>query len=170
MQSFVLDTSALYEGKTLPEGEDVELFTTLECAEEMIEKGVPNAEILLETRIRIHSPSAASLSAVEKRAESLGESGRLSPEDMGIVALALDKKAVLLTDDYSVQNICSSLGVEFASTWTDGIKEVWVWKYRCTGCGRYYDRNERVCHVCGSPIKAVRARGDGRGRPHRRRR
>jgi len=172
MRKFVLDTSALYEGKTLPEGEGVELFTTPECAEEMKKKNIPNIEFLLETRIMVLSPSDAAARTVESKAEKLGEADRLSPEDKSAIELALDKKAVLLTDDYSIQNICSSLGVEFSSTWTKGIKEVWEWKYRCTGCGRYYDRNEHICHVCGSPLKPVRAQaptGDAEeGRERRR--
>jgi len=167
---FVLDTSALYEGKTLPEGKEVELFTTPECVEEMMEKAVPNLDFLLETRIRVFSPFRKYLLRVEREAEALGESDRLSPEDKGIIALALEKDAVLLTDDYSIQNICSSLDIEFSSTWTDGIKEVWRWEYRCTGCGRHYDRDEKVCHICGSPLRAVKVQGNGRYHGRRRRR
>ena len=169
MKRFVLDTSALYEGKPLPEGEGVEMFTTPECAGEMKRKNIPNIEILLETRITVMSPSKDAAGTVELKAEELGEADRLSPEDKSAIALAYEKRAVLLTDDYSMQNICSSLGIEFASTWTGGIREVWQWKYRCTGCGRYYDRNEKICHVCGSPLRPVRVQADGRYRGRRRR-
>ncbi len=157
MQRFVLDTSALYERKPLPEGEETVLFTTPECAAEMKKKDIPNIEFLIETRIMVISPSDTAVGMVESKAKELGEAERLSSEDKSAIALALDKKAVLLTDDYSIQNICASLGIEFSSTWTSGIKEVWQWKYRCAGCGRYYDINTGVCRICGSQIRAVKA-------------
>lgn len=157
MRNFVLDTSALYEGKPLPDGEDTEFFTTPQCAEEMRKKEVPNIEFLLESRIIVAYPSEESLNRVDKAAKMLGESDRLSPEDKGVIALAIDKNAVLLTDDYSIQNLCSSLKIEYFSTGTDGIRELWRWEYRCTGCGRYFPDKQDVCPVCGSPLKPVKA-------------
>lgn len=157
MRNFVLDTSALYEGKPLPDGDDIEFFTTPHCAEEMRRKVVPNIDFLLESRILVISPSEESLNLVDETAKMLGESDRLSPEDKSAIALAIDKNAVLLTDDYSMQNLCKALNIDYFSTWTDGIREVWRWEYRCTGCGRYFSKKQDVCPVCGSPLKPVKA-------------
>jgi len=157
MRNFVLDTSALYEGKPLLDGDDIAFFTTPECAEEMRKKGVPNIDFLLESRILVATPSEESVNLVDENARMLGESERLSSEDRSAIALAIDKNAVLLTDDYSMQNLCKALNIDYFSTWTPGITEMWRWEYRCTGCGRYFSEKQDVCPVCGSPLKPVKA-------------
>ena len=42
-----------------------------------------------------------------------------------------------------------------------GIVEVVLWRYRCTGCGRYFEDPTKECPVCGSRVKTTRARPRG---------
>jgi len=61
-------------------------------------------------------------------------------------------------DDYSIQNVATRLGVPYERVLERGIVEVVRWRYRCTGCGRFFDEPIKECPVCGSRVKTTRAR------------
>lgn len=111
-----------------------------------------------EDMLMISSPTPAALASVRKAAASTGDDARLSPTDSEVLALALDLGAVLLTDDYSIQNLAKVMGVQYRGVGLKGIKEVIRWKYRCTGCRREWDENHPDCPVCGSPLRSSRSR------------
>jgi len=75
-----------------------------------------------------------------------------------VLALALDLKAELLTDDYSIQNLARVMGVRYRGVGMKEIKEVVRWKYRCTGCRKEWDENYPDCPICGSPLRSSRSR------------
>jgi UPF0271 protein len=77
---------------------------------------------------------------------------------MEVLALALQCKALLMTDDYSIQNLARVLKVDYRAVGMKGIKEVVKWTYRCTGCRREWDENYPDCPVCGSPLRSARSR------------
>jgi UPF0271 protein len=75
-----------------------------------------------------------------------------------VLALAVELKAVLMTDDYSIQNLARAMGIEYRAVGMKGIKELVQWKYRCTGCRREWDVNHPDCPVCGSALRSSRSR------------
>ncbi|MCD4702743.1 MAG: NOB1 family endonuclease [Methanosarcinaceae archaeon] len=99
------------------------------------------------------------------RAEVIGtarhtqDAEELSATDIDILAKALEYKedAVLLTDDYAVQNVAAVMGINVAPISQKKIKDVLVWGKRCTGCRRKFDEGD-VCPVCGSKLKKTRKR------------
>ncbi len=153
---FVLDTSFFLYGMD-PSSMDGEVIITPEVEKE-VEKGFPARKLRYFTDsgiLKILSPEKKSLEKVRETAEKTGDIGKLSETDISVIAMAVEKNAVLLSDDYSVQNVARVLGIECRALREDGIKEIWKWTYRCTGCGRRFGEHHEVCPVCGSALKTV---------------
>ena len=151
----VLDASALLSGASF----DGELYTTPEAVREVRRHGsTPQLDAVLATKVRVLTPAAGSLEAVDAVARETGDVARLSPTDRGLLALAREIGGTVLTDDYSIQNVAARLGVPYERVLERGIVEVVRWRYRCTGCGRFFDEPIKECPVCGSRVKTTRAR------------
>lgn len=152
----VIDTSAILSGKLI--SAEHELFTSPRVADEIQPGGrlARNFQYLLEAGLCVREPSESALEDVRKRAEKTGDAGRLSETDIEVLALASELDAVILTDDYSIQNMAEELGLKFQPIAQEGIKEVFLWEYRCTGCGARYEQKHNVCPTCGSKLRSVR--------------
>lgn len=155
---YVLDATALRSGAAVS-GES-ECHTTPSVLGE-VKRGAASKRLalLLESgNLRVSEPNDRHLDAVKKAASETGDLTRLSGTDLDILALALELGAKLLSDDYSVQNVARVLGVEIICTAEAGIREVFVWGFRCRGCGRRYENKMAECPVCGSEVRTVRKR------------
>ncbi len=151
----VLDASALLTGRQFPGA----LATVPDVLREVRRHGLtPQLEAVLETQVRILSPSADARSRVRAAGETTGDARRLSPTDVELLALALDQGATLVTDDYSIQNLCRVLAIPYEPVLQPGIREAWRWTYRCTGCGRTWPEWHDECPTCGSRLKTARPR------------
>ncbi len=149
----VLDTSALLTGRQFPG----ELVTVPGVVRELRRHGMtPALEAVLDTQVRIASPVKDAEDRVAAAAEGTGDTHRLSPTDRELLALALELGAILVTDDYSIQNLCRVLGLAYEGVMEPGIRETWAWTYRCTGCGRTWPEWHEECPTCGSPLKTAR--------------
>ncbi len=149
----VLDASALLTGLDF-EGE---LYTSGHIVREVERQGMdPRTGALLESKVRIVEPTSRAIAQVRQAAEATGDITRLSEPDVHVLALALELGAVLVTDDYSMQNVAKALGVEYRGAGLKPIEEQRTWHYRCTGCGRFLDGPVRTCPVCGSRVKTTR--------------
>jgi len=76
--------------------------------------------------LSIREPSVPALKKAKETAKELGTKG-LSEADLSIAALAIDlsaRKPIIITDDYSLQNILKALEIEFRPALQEGIKEV----------------------------------------------
>lgn len=151
----VLDASALLTGRQFPG----DLVTVSGVLRELGRHGMtPQLEAILDTQVRVLSPGAASREHVRAASEATGDAHRLSPTDRELLALALEVEGTLVTDDYSIQNLCRILELPYEPVLTPGIKETWQWSYRCTGCGRTWPEWHEECPTCGSPVKTARPR------------
>ena len=154
---YVLDTQFFLSGLD-PSSIEGECYITREIREE-VEKGFParKMEYYLDSgAIRISSPSKESIEKIREKAVETGDIARLSEADISILSLALEISAVIITDDYSVQNMAELMHIGYMPLNEDGIKGIWRWSYRCTGCGRVFSEPYEACPVCGSPLKTVR--------------
>jgi UPF0271 protein len=111
-------------------------------------------------RLKIKVPSEECLERVGTSATSVGDSFFLSETDMQILALALELKAtgndpLIITDDYSIQNVATQTGIEFASLSTFGIRRLLIWIRYCPACHKEYpaDFGSKECGICGTELK-----------------
>lgn len=88
---------------------------------------------------------------------------KLSAADLSLLALAAElksrrEKIVVISDDYSIQNMCKALSIPFKSVIQGRIKETIVFNKHCPACGKRYKRafKGRICGDCGTQLKTVR--------------
>jgi UPF0271 protein len=154
----VCDTSVLLAGGDPRGTPDDEVYVTPSVMNEVKRPDDrERLETLREIGLKLQSPGAPSLAAVDKAAAATGDGQRLSLPDKELLALALELKAELLTDDRSMQNLAATMGVPYKGYAQSEIKGIWHWEsqLKCIGCGRIYEnempRNE--CIVCGHEIR-----------------
>ncbi len=153
---FVLDSSAILNNFQPKTGDEIVIPSSV--AEELkSHEGREKLETLISLGAVIEKPLQRYGARTKEIAEDVGELGRLSDVDIEVIALALEKKACVVSDDYSIENVCRYAGIDFLPISTEGIKKVFRYRYRCTGCGRYYKRYYEECPVCGSTLRARRA-------------
>lgn len=153
----VLDASAVLSGMPLPpEGELL--------LPPLVEKELGHAwarrklEYLKGVRLAVLEPSRAAIEAIRAKCRKTGDDARLSEADLQVLALASETSGTILTDDYSIQNTASVLGIPYRPVSQKGIGEVFVWRYRCTGCRKVLDRNLPECPICGAKVRSFRGR------------
>jgi endoribonuclease Nob1 len=153
--SYVLDTSLLLGGREPPR--DGPWATTPEAAAE-IQPGGRDArrfEAWLAVGLQVRDAPPEARARVEAAATKAGTLARLSPADLSLLALALDRKAILVTDDYTVLDVAARLGLATQTVNQPGIARTLDFQPRCSGCGRWFEAPQKgdVCPVCGSPVK-----------------
>ena len=152
MKVHVIDAAIFIQGM------DVEGVTTPKVVEEVKD---PESRLFLEGlisagKVKVLVPSRESVEAVKEAARKTGELGELSEADIEVLALAYELRGTLFTDDYNLQNIAKTLGIEF-KTLKRGIKRVIRWNYVCIGCGKKFSEMppDGICPDCGSPVRLL---------------
>jgi len=162
---FIIDTSAILSGKPIELGEAA-MITAPAASEELKPGGrdYRTFQFLLEKGLSIIAPSKESIDIIQKTAEETGDFNRLSTADIEILALALDinknedAEAIILTDDYSIQNVASTLNIQYQSFSQKGIIKKFKWQYRCPGCKKQFKETVTICPICGTETRLSRLR------------
>ncbi|MFN3383752.1 MAG: NOB1 family endonuclease [Archaeoglobaceae archaeon] len=147
MRVYVLDTGAIFQRKAVYE----RMVTIPEVVSEILDE---NSSLYFSVKnLRVESASEKSIEIVKKIAKKTGDIYKLSETDLKILAKAMDERekgndVVIVTDDYSIQNVAIALGIEFETVVQGGITKGFKWVRVCRGCGRKVE-NE-ICDVCGS--------------------
>ena len=158
----VLDTSAFIAGfdpLAVPEKQ----YTVSEVQNELNSRGIQwirfNAAIE-SGKVTILKPQDSVFQKVLEASKKVGDMRNLSEADLQVLALALELKCrdlspLIVTDDYSIQNVANKIGVEFTSLMTFGIKFRFKWILYCPACYRKYpsDFKFKSCEVCGTDLK-----------------
>lgn len=152
---YVLDTSALLSGRDFLM--EHELYTSPKVIHE-IKRGRMRRKLnyLLEVSLKVLMPTDESIRLIKKGAKKTGDIGRLSSADIEILALAKEMNAILLTDDYSIQNLAEELKINYKGFDVKEIEKKIYWRYRCKGCGKYWEKLHKTCPICGSGLRTVR--------------
>lgn len=148
----IIDSSALFSMDNLPEGD---IACPPGVIAELKKYKDPRLDIWGDM-LRESDCTQTSIDKVMEVAKKSGDSGRLSPVDVTVIALALDLDGEVYSDDFSIQNVCSIMKIPYRSVGTDGIKKVEKWNYQCIGCRKWYKERLDECPVCGSKMKAFR--------------
>jgi UPF0271 protein len=159
--TYVLDTSAIIYGfnPRLVEGDHY--MTPRVQAELQGKKTKSIMDLSVSTgQLMVRTPKDGFLATVKAKAGSTGDLAVLSETDLEVVALALELKSeghdpTVISDDYSLQNLCTLLKINFKPMVTKGISEEFWWFLYCPACGATYQRSLKstICQVCGHQLK-----------------
>lgn len=159
----VLDTSALIEW---PVSEISGSFIVPSQYSELERISPERLEMIDSIGVIQAIPGDESMKVAREGAIGTGDMSGLSNVDLSLIALAREKSAVLVTDDYRMQNVASHIGIEWRSIQEPGISEGWKWELRCLGCKSTQPSPELPnkhraefgdCPDCGSELKLKRA-------------
>ena len=154
---YVADSSVFILGMPLPSRMQNRIITTPDIIAELKDiKSKMAFGAALESGVEVEQPRPHYITEVRSHASRTGDIERLSDTDIGILAKALEHGGILCTDDYAIQNVAESLGIETEPILQDGIKETFEWGRRCKGCGRRFESDVRICTVCGSETKGYK--------------
>lgn len=151
---FVLDASAFYMG--VPFISNSKFYTTNSVFKEVkhIKKSYGALEALIDTnKLEVIEPEAPFLQQVISTAKKTGDFSRCSSADLSIIALALQLKTTIVSDDYAVENIATLLNIPVKSVGNRGITEIRKWIAFCSTCGKAYGPNKIECALCGNRLR-----------------
>ncbi len=149
----ILDASAFYAG--IPFGSSNEYYTTSLVFNEIkhIKKNQKLLETLLETsRLKIRDPDKKMVKKAIDVSKTTGDFQQLSKQDLSVLALCIDLKGQIISDDFAISNVAKNLGLKISPLMTKGIKDVGKWIYYCPGCSLSF-KSEKECSVCGTTLK-----------------
>jgi len=111
-------------------------------------------------KLQLRTPANSFIERVNESSKAVGDVLFLSEVDKQVLALALELKnfganPLIVTDDYSIQNVANQLGLEFAPLLTFGIRYRLRWAIYCPACHRQYtpDYKPKTCETCGTELK-----------------
>jgi endoribonuclease Nob1 len=158
----VLDTSAFLAGYD-PFAHIEEQVTVPKVEEEILRNSMIKMrfETAIESdKVKVKAPTKEFSDSAKASASKVGDSFKLSEADMQVLALAIEVKAEgyspqIVTDDYSIQNVATQMGIDFLPLATFGIKRLLEWVRYCPACHRQYPTNckTKECQVCGTELK-----------------
>lgn len=152
--SSALDAGAFYAG--IPFLSSGRYFTTPAVFEEIkhIKKSHGAIEALLDAgNLQVIDPDIESIEKAMATAKKTGDYSKLSQADFSIIALALQLKIALMTDDYAVANVATMLKIPIQSSSSKGIKETRKWTAYCSACGKAFGPNAKECPLCGNKLR-----------------
>jgi UPF0271 protein len=161
-KKYILDTSVILSGKPI-NFKKSEIFTTSSVSNELSPGGqdYQNFQYLKEKGLILQAPNVKAISVVKDCSSKTGDISRLSKTDIEILALALELNennnfdVVILTDDYSIQNVADTLNLKFEGINQAGITKRFKWDCRCRGCGKIFKDSIKICPICGTETKSV---------------
>jgi len=111
-------------------------------------------------KLKMKTPDKFFMEEAKASATTVGDAFFLSDADLQVLALALELKShgyspLIVTDDYSIQNVANQMGIEFASLATFGIRFRLSWIRYCPACHKRFPANcrSKTCDVCGTGLK-----------------
>jgi UPF0271 protein len=161
-KKYILDTSAILTGKPLNFSE-TKIVTTSGVSDELKPGGrdYNNFQYLIEKGLVVQNPKKDIIKEIEEISNKSGDKNRLSKVDIEILALALelnrndDYEIIILTDDYSIQNVANLLNITYDTIGQKGITKRFKWDCRCRGCGKKFKDSISICPICGSETKNI---------------
>lgn len=152
---YALDAGAFYTGVVFMSSAG-RYYTTQAVFDEVkhIKKSHGAIEALLESNtLQIVNSDRKSIDKVVAAAMRTGDYQKLSEADISIVALALQLEIVLVTNDYAVANVATTLKIPVKSVASKGISHTRRWIAYCSACGRAFGPNAKECRLCGNRLR-----------------
>ncbi len=153
-QYLVLDTTAFYAG--VPYTNTTEnLVTTPDVISEVSNERTRT--LIALSKINVLQGTPANMKKVKDAATKTGDNS-MSQADLSVLALCLNineegNEAILLSDDFAVENVASRLGIKARPLMTNGIQAKAEWIFFCPACGKKYQKQRADCLVCGTKLE-----------------
>jgi len=153
-QYLVLDTTAFYAG--VPYTNTTEnLVTTPDVISEVSNERTRT--LIALSKINVWQAGQEHLNKVKAAARNTGDNN-MTKADLSVLALCLSisadgNDAILLSDDFAVENVASRLGIKARPLMTNGIKTAAEWVFFCPACGKIYSKQRPDCLVCGTKLE-----------------
>ena len=149
METYIIDSGVIFLRKALYEN----MITIPEVIDEI--KDEDSKFYLSLLNLRVEDVDDKYVKKAIEGAKKTGDVHKLSNTDIKLIAKAIEvcekigkDKVILLTDDYSIQNLAMYFGIKFENVVQKTISKVFKWVKVCKGCGRKIE--DDVCPVCGS--------------------
>lgn len=152
---YALDAGAFYTGFVFMSSA-YQYWTTQAVFDEVkhIKRSHGAIEALLESNtLQILNPYRKNIDKVVAAARRTGDYQKLSEADISIIALALQLEIVLVTNDYAVANVATTLKILVKSVASKGITHTRRWIAYCSACGRAFGPNAKECRLCGNRLR-----------------
>lgn len=148
MGIYVLDSAAFMNLETIDKLKGKK-WTTEEVKNEI--KDFKSKALFTIAGVNIAEPSSESIKKVKNYAENSGDLSLLSETDIKIIALAIDFDAIVVSDDFDIQNVCHGMRVDYKSASGKEISYAFKRKPWCDSCKRV--RSGKKCRVCGEDLR-----------------
>ena len=152
---YALDAGAFYSGVVFLSS-SLQYCTTQAILDEVkhIKKSHGAIEALIESNtLQILNSDRESIQNVVAAARGTGDHAKLSEADISIIALALQLGIMLVTNDYAVANVATTLKIPVKSVAGKGITHTRRWIAYCSACGRAFGPNAKECRLCGNRLR-----------------
>jgi UPF0271 protein len=152
---YALDAGAFYTGLIFLSS-TYRYYTTQAVFDEVkhIKRSHGAIEALIESNtLQILNSDRNSIEKVVAAARRTGDYAKLSDADISIIALALQLEIVLVTNDYAVANVATTLKIPVKSVADKGITHTRRWIAYCSACGRAFGPNAKECRLCGNRLR-----------------
>ncbi len=152
---YALDAGAFYSGVVFLSSA-LQYCTTQAILDEVkhIKKSHGAIEALIESNtLQILNSDRESIQNVVAAARETGDYVKLSEADISIIALALQLGIMLVTNDYAVANVATTLKIPVKSVAGKGITHTRRWIAYCSACGRAFGPNAKECRFCGNRLR-----------------
>ena len=152
---YALDAGAFYTGLIFLSS-TYRYYTTQAVFDEVkhIKRSHGAIEALIESNtLQILNSDRKSIEKVVAAARRTGDYAKLSDADISIIALALQLEIVLVTNDYAVANVATTLKIPVKSMASKGITHTRRWIAYCSACGRAFGPNAKECRLCGNRLR-----------------
>lgn len=153
-QYLVLDTTAFYAGVPYTNTSE-NLVTTPDVISEVSNERTRS--LIALSKINVLQAAPEDFKRVKEAARGTGDNN-LSKADQSVLALCLSiasegKEPILLSDDFSVENVASKLGIKARPLMTGGITTAAEWVFFCPACGKKYSKQRPDCLICGTKLE-----------------
>ncbi|HEX6281915.1 MAG TPA: PIN domain-containing protein [Nitrososphaera sp.] len=152
---YALDAGAFYTGVIFLSSA-YRYYTTQAVFDEVkhIRRSHGAIEALIESNtLQILNSDRKSIEKAVAAARRTGDYAKLSDADFSIIALALQLEIVLVTNDYAVANVATTLKIPVKSVASKGIIHTRRWIAYCSACGRAFGPNAKECRLCGNRLR-----------------
>jgi endoribonuclease Nob1 len=152
---YALDAGAFYTGLVFLSSA-YQYLTTQAIFDEVkhIKRSHGAIEALLESNtLQVLNSDRKNIDKVVAAARRTGDYQKLSEADISIIALALQLKIVLVTNDYAVANVATTLKIPVKSVASKGVMHTRRWIAYCSACGKAFGPNAKECRLCGNRLR-----------------